>query len=561
MPEIPLHPPVEWFTPPSDMPKDAGCMVDADGRIYGYLCHWGSVLMDGSKDKWKAPRTRSGYSYAHTGDTLLEDGSLLKTANLGGDFGHAPVGAGSIEATQDFYENTQTQLARIRYGEDKYGVWFAGACWPTVSEFDIAKLRASARSGHWAAVGDWRDLSSGRAGYELVGACLVNVPGLKYARADKAASGILSFNPLQFGVAGAADLPLHADLDYQWDGAAAEDRVRKWASGDGSGNRDTIDWAAYRSLHLWYDANNAEDFAGYKLLFADVFDHEPRVVLSGAATVAAELGSLDLPEADSADLQTRVAGLYERFAQQFQNASIVPASERVASSGTAQLAADGAAVSVGGILLVEGTPTEDGRLIEANATEWRTLPLPLYSSLTNLPGHDSANLVGRIDAIWRDETNPAQIMYSGSIFPASNSGAGQDTLDAIQNGLLSGVSIDGIVGPNDSYVNDDDVSVMSRIIVGGATLTPMPAMQDASVTLLTTTTEDFAMTDEATTEEAAVDVAVEDAAVDTAPSPDVVTALQDQVAAVADRVEYLIGIIEAAQQNMRYEQAARRIRN
>ena len=563
MTEIPLHPPVEWFTPPSDMPKDAGCIVESDGRIYGYLCHWGSVLMDGSTDKWKAPRSKNGYAFAHTGDTLLEDGSLLKTGNLGGDLGHAPMGAGDLAATQDWYANTQTQLARIRYGEDKHGVWFAGACWPTVTEFDIAKLRASARSGHWAALGDWRDLHSGKAGYELVGACLVNVPGLKYARADKAASGVLSFNPMQFGVAGTTDLPLHTDREYVWDGAAAEDRVRKWASGDGSGNQDTIDWAAYRSLHVWYDPNNAEEFGGYDLLFADVFDHEPRAVLSGAVMVAAAIGGF--PEADSADLQARVAGLYARFATEFDDATIIPpwqasASERVASSGTAELAAQANAVSVGGVLLVEGAPTEDGRLIESGATEWRDVPLPLYSSLKNLPGHDSANLVGRIDSIWRDEVNPNHIMYSATIFPASDAGAGQDTLDAIANGMLTGISIDGIVGPNDSYVNDDDVSVMSKIIVGGATLTPMPAMQDASVTLLSTSTKEFAMTDETVIEDAAV--AVDGTTPnDAAPSPDVVTALQDQVASVADRVEYLIGLIETWQQNMRYEQAASRIRN
>jgi hypothetical protein len=194
MAEIPLYPPREWFTPPASMPKDAGCIVEADGRIYGYLMHWGAVLMDGSGDRWTPPRSRNAYAYAHTGDTVTEEGETIKTANLGGDAGHAK-NAGDLSALQEFYENTSTQLARVRYGEDENGVWFAGACWPTTTELEMAKLRASARSGHWAVLGDWRDMRSGRPGYELVGACLVNVPGLKYARADKAASGVISFNP------------------------------------------------------------------------------------------------------------------------------------------------------------------------------------------------------------------------------------------------------------------------------------------------------------------------------------------------------------------------------
>src|SRR3989304_5313193 len=167
---IPLYPPRDWFTPPANMASDAGCVVEDSGRVFGYLCHWGSILMDGSGDRWTPPRSKSSYSPAHTGDTKLADGEILKTANLGGDVGHAPQG--DPWSAQDFYENTQTQLARVRYGEDAHGVWFAGSLWPTVSELDVARLRASARSGHWAAIGDWRDLRNGKAGYELVGACL-----------------------------------------------------------------------------------------------------------------------------------------------------------------------------------------------------------------------------------------------------------------------------------------------------------------------------------------------------------------------------------------------------
>jgi hypothetical protein len=553
MTEIPLYPPLEWFTPPPTMPKDAGCIVEPDGRIYGYLAHWGSVLMDGTNDRWKAPRSKNGYAFAHTGDTQLDDGTVLKTANLGGDFGHAPTGEGSLSATQDFYENTQTQLARIRYGEDEHGVWFAGSCWPNISEFDIAKLRASARSGHWAAVGDWRDLSSGRSGYELVGACLVNVPGLKYARADKAASGVLSLTPFaKFStIPAATDVVLHPDRALEWDADEAEQRVRAWASGDGSGNVEMIDWDAYGSLHFWYDPDNARDFSGYKMVFADIFEQEPRAVYAGVLTATDGLAEDSvIPLSDFNDVTARISGYLDRFATE-----TTPAVERVASMGTVALATI-SPVAVGGILLVEGSPTEDGRLIEEGATEWRDGSLPIYSSLKNLPGHDSADLVGRIDKVWRDEDDPKTIRYSGVIDPAAANGAGQQTLDAIEGELLTGISIDGIVGPNDSYIDDDETSVMSKIVIAGATLTPMPAIREATVTLLKSSTKEFAMPDEL-----AVDDAVaEEAAVDeTVVEDDQGAALADQVAAIADRQEYLIGLVEGWQMSSRLEAATAKI--
>jgi hypothetical protein len=43
------------------------------------------------------------------------------------------------------------------------------------------------------------------------------------------------------------DFPL-ADRDREWDGAAAEKRVRKWAGAEDEPN------AEYRDAHVWYDA-------------------------------------------------------------------------------------------------------------------------------------------------------------------------------------------------------------------------------------------------------------------------------------------------------------------
>ncbi|CAN5162476.1 hypothetical protein BH20ACT5_BH20ACT5_25440 [soil metagenome] len=64
-------------------------------------------------------------------------------------------------------------------------------------------------------------------------------------------------------VPGFQDLPL-GKRDRQWDGDAAERRVRRWAGAQDGPN------AKYRDAHVWYDAENKENFGSYKPLIADV---------------------------------------------------------------------------------------------------------------------------------------------------------------------------------------------------------------------------------------------------------------------------------------------------
>ena len=61
------------------------------------------------------------------------------------------------------------------------------------------------------------------------------------------------------------DLPL-ADRNREWDGDAAEKRVRKWAGAEDEPNQK------YRDAHVWYDGDKKDNFTAYKLLIADVVD-------------------------------------------------------------------------------------------------------------------------------------------------------------------------------------------------------------------------------------------------------------------------------------------------
>ena len=81
-----------------------------------------------------------------------------------------------------------------------------------------------------------------------------------------------------------------------------------------------------------------------------------------------------------------------------------------------------AALSIGptwrAVLCVEGEPTEDGRLLAPGSTTWRDLPLTLLCQTETAPGHDGAEVCGRIDRIWREGMN---IMGEG-VFDAGEFG-------------------------------------------------------------------------------------------------------------------------------------------
>lgn len=113
-----------------------------------------------------------------------------------------------------------------------------------------------------------------------------------------------------------ADLPL-ADRARAWDATRGEGSVRRWASTDGSGDKDKMDWLKYRKAFFWYDAGDAESFGGYKLGFAEVIDGRlqavPRGVFAVAAVLRGSRGGVDIPSADVAAVRRHVARYYDKL--------------------------------------------------------------------------------------------------------------------------------------------------------------------------------------------------------------------------------------------------------
>ncbi len=106
------------------------------------------------------------------------------------------------------------------------------------------------------------------------------------------------------------DLPL-ADRDREWDGAAAERRVREWADAQDEPN------ARYRDAHVWYDAEKKDSFTAYKLLVADVVDGRlvavPRGVFAAAAVMQGSRGGVDLPDKDRDRVRSHLATYYAKL--------------------------------------------------------------------------------------------------------------------------------------------------------------------------------------------------------------------------------------------------------
>ena len=104
-----------------------------------------------------------------------------------------------------------------------------------------------------------------------------------------------------------------ADRDREWDGSAAEKRVRTWAGAEDEPNKK------YRDAHVWYDNDKKSNFNGYKLLIADVIDGRlmavPRGVMAAAAVMQGSRGGIDLPRRDIDRVKSHLAKYYAKMGE------------------------------------------------------------------------------------------------------------------------------------------------------------------------------------------------------------------------------------------------------
>jgi hypothetical protein len=108
------------------------------------------------------------------------------------------------------------------------------------------------------------------------------------------------------------DYPL-ADRDRDWDGAAAEKRIRAWAGAEDEPN------ARYRDAHVWYDSDNKGNFTAYKLLIADVIGGKVYAVRHGIMAAGNVMqgsrGGVDLPKQDIDRVKSHLAKYYKKMGE------------------------------------------------------------------------------------------------------------------------------------------------------------------------------------------------------------------------------------------------------
>lgn len=130
-----------------------------------------------TNDRITAPRNIN-VDAAHIGDADdVEPG--FKVGNLAMHVMHAGSDLTAAQAAE-WYNNTDTAIARGRYSVDDEGVRFDGTLFDDIDESKLDRLTASAPSGDWrwkagAMLRRPEDMET--AACDFVGSCMVNVPG------------------------------------------------------------------------------------------------------------------------------------------------------------------------------------------------------------------------------------------------------------------------------------------------------------------------------------------------------------------------------------------------
>lgn len=168
---FPVKPPKTWFENPK-FRELTPLSIGSDGRVSGHIAGWRTNHI-GMSAGTKPPRSKSGYAFFQTGALETNEGDIINVGQITLAGGHAPLDVSTADAVAH-YDDTKSAVMDVTCGEDRHGIWVAGALRPTVDDVQLRSIRASSVSG------DWRPIN-GRL--ELVAVCAVNCPGFPIPRA------------------------------------------------------------------------------------------------------------------------------------------------------------------------------------------------------------------------------------------------------------------------------------------------------------------------------------------------------------------------------------------
>jgi hypothetical protein len=274
------------------------------------------------------------------------------------------------------------------------------------------------------------------------------------------------------GATSFGDLPL-SDREHSWSRDDAFDRVRKWASSDGSGDKSTIDWEKFRSAFFWYDASAHDAFGSYKLMFADVVDGHLTAIWGGVTAAAGVLqgarGGVQIPDTDRPAVKTHVAHYYDKASRQYGDKSIAPPWEqrqsapsvKIRSASLAQAALERDA---------NGRPQVSGALVtygQRNANGYLHVPGSARASLARrqqagrpismgYQHHELAPL--QVIGAWSEwNDSSAGVQAGGAI---SDTTLGRDVATLVEDQAITGISI-GFRCADESEDGSDPVQLLA----------------------------------------------------------------------------------------------------
>lgn len=186
----PMFPPQEWFQNPKLQAPTPWTI--REGKVFGHLALWSSCHTT-FPNRCITPPREQDFPYFMKRELETSEGDIIGVGQITMGTGHAPLRMGHVPASEH-YDDTGTAMVDIAVGEDRWGIWVAGALRPGVTDAQLRELRAASLSGDWRRIG-------GRL--RLVAVLAVNVPGFPVPRmratlaADEVASLVAAGIPTE----------------------------------------------------------------------------------------------------------------------------------------------------------------------------------------------------------------------------------------------------------------------------------------------------------------------------------------------------------------------------
>lgn len=105
------------------------------------------------------------------------------------------------------------------------------------------------------------------------------------------------------------------DNDAAWSGDAARASLARWASTDGSGSKETMNWGKFANGYGWFDGNSVENFMSYKLPHHVARDGELVAIWNG---ITSAMGAL-MGARGGVDVQGQDLGVYNHLARHYRD--------------------------------------------------------------------------------------------------------------------------------------------------------------------------------------------------------------------------------------------------